>query len=97
MSSDYLGYSWKSESRTCDDSRLLSPHIEQYAKMAHAYIEKISRLWNEIEYPIDERRGELDEIFQSVQHVWNHALNRAEKKKEERQRQIDEAVAEIYR
>ena len=80
-----------------DDCKLLTPHIEDYSRTAHACIEKISRLWNEIELPREERQRELDEVLDAVRHTWSLAVERAERKKEELQRQIDEAVEEIYR
>lgn len=97
MSSDYGSSLWKSDSRGCDDSKLLSPHVEEYARMAQTCIEKMSRLWNEIELPRDERRGEVDDIYEEVCRVWGVAVERAQRKKEERQEQIDRAIQEIYR
>ena len=97
MSSDYGNSVWKSELRAGDDTKLLPPHVEEYARMAQTCLERMSRLWNEIELPRDERRGELEDISREVAHVWSMAMERAERRKDERQQQIDHSVQEIYR
>ena len=97
MSSDHLNSPWSPASRASDDNKLLKPHVEEYVRMAHTCVEKMSRLWNEIEFPRDDRLRELDDISQEVKFVWSSAVEKAEKRKEEYQRRIDDAVQEIYR
>jgi len=97
MSSDYTNAVWKTDSRAGDDSKLLPSHVEDYAQMAQMCLERMSRIWNEIELPRDKRRGELDDISHEVAHVWSMAIERAKRKKEECQQQIEDSVQEIYR
>jgi len=97
MSSDFVSAVWKSETRGSDDNRLLSHHIEDYVQIAKACIEKMSKLWNEIEFPRDNRQREFEDINEAVRKIWDSAVDRAEKKKDEYQQQIDEAVREIYK
>lgn len=65
--------------------------------MAQTYGDKMSRLWNELGLPRKARRKEFDEVAKAVQNVWSETVDRAEKKKREHQKEIKEAVSEIYR
>eukprot|EP00210_Caulerpa_lentillifera_P006216 g5938.t1 len=90
-------HSWNAAFKTADDGKLLKTHVEEYAKMAQTCVDKVSRLWNEIGLPRSDRQKEFDEVATAVRNVWSATVDRAERKKRERQKEIEEAVSEIYR
>lgn len=90
-------YSWSVAFKTADDAKLLNTHIEDYSKMAQICVERVSRLWNELGFSRGDRQQEFDEVATAIRNVWSATLDRAERKKRERQQEIDDAVAEIYR
>jgi len=90
-------FSWNVAFKAADDAKLLNTHIEDYSKMAQIYVERVSRLWNELGFSRGDRQQEFDEVATAIRSVWSATSDRAERKKRERQQEIDDAVAEIYK
>lgn len=97
MSAESEGHNWNAAFKTADDAKLLKAHIDEYTRMAQICVDKVSRLWNEVGLPRGDRQREFDEVATAVRNVWSATVDRAERKKRERQTEIEDAVSEIYR
>jgi len=97
MSAESEGHNWNTAFKTADDAKLLKAHIDEYARMTQICVDKVTRLWNEVGLPRGDRQKEFDEVATAVRNVWSATVDRAERKKRERQKEIEEAVSEIYR
>jgi hypothetical protein len=78
-----------------DNKNFLSRQADEYGAKSKACVLKLTTIWQELELPSEEQQLELERTYREAKEVWDTAVAKAEKRKQEATAAIEGYLGEI--